>query len=118
MRTPQDAIDAIRSPHDSPQYENVHDHIGEEPYQSVERCDDGVPYAVSETGRHTPSSILSEAAADLPDVVPRDSELQEPRGISGVEKVIINDDIYYCPLDNSNPSAGSSDDEEICENNE
>ena len=117
VRTPQDAIDTIRSPHDSPQYENIDDR-NNEPCQSVERCDDRCPYTVSETDRNTRNSMPFEAPPDIPDVAPQNSDLQESQRISGVEQIIINDDIYYCPLDDSNPSARSSDDEEIYENNE
>ena len=115
VRTPQDAIDAMKSDDESMEEENIYDVIGEEPRRSVD-VEQGL-YPESMTVRHARSSIPSEVAPDIPDVIPRNSDRREPRQISGVEQVTINDDVYYCPLEGNKQSPGSSV-EDIYDDNE
>ena len=107
------------SPDTNPRYENVHDDaIDREHCTSVKYYNAQSPYSESMIVGHTYCSIPPELAQDIPDVVTRISNGgQEPLNISGVEQIIINDDIYYCPLDNTKPSAIGSNDEDIYETN-
>ena len=109
---PQQAIDNMRSSNESPRYENVDSDIGKESSSSVEYCNVQCSNPDQITVERTPT-LPSEVTQDIPDVVPRDSDCRESRKITGVEQVIINDDIYYCPLDDTRPSPGCSDDEDI-----
>ena len=115
--THQKAIDTMRYSEESTRYENIDNDIGKELSRSVEYCNVQFQHPGQITVGFT-RPISSEGAQNIPDVVPRNSDCQEPPRISGVDQVIINDDIYYCPLDATKSSPGSSDDEDIYENNQ
>ena len=118
VRTPKEAVDTMRFIDTNPKYENVQDEIIQEPCGSTEDYNDRCLYPESMIAGHTYCSIPSEVNPDIPDLVPQISEGHEPRKISGVERVVINDDIYYCPLDNTKPSTTRTDDEDIYDTNE
>ena len=101
---------------ETPRYENVDNDTGKV-NKSVEYCNVQCPYPDPIKVSHT-RPISSVVPQDIPDVVPPNPDCQESRKISGVEQVIINDDIYYCPLDDPKSSPGNSDDEDIYKNNQ